>query len=64
MSQTYMVVGGCEVGGVPNGGEVEHDHLVALGANVDALLYGGHIAEKPTRRRRKAGDDADGEVSG
>lgn len=43
MTQRYRVVGGLTVAGVVNGAEVTQDTLDKAGANVYALLAGGHL---------------------
>ena len=63
----YRVIGGCEVAGVQNGSEVSQETLDEAGANVHALLVGGHLEElpapsetKPTGKTSAGGKDGDG----
>jgi hypothetical protein len=55
----YKVVGQCEVAGTQPGATVSQEALVEVGANVDALIAGGHLEEvKAPAPAAKAKDGA------
>jgi hypothetical protein len=55
----WVVSGGCTVAGVAPGGTVSRDALEKAGANIDALLVGGHLKAAEAAEQAEA-DKADG----
>ena len=43
MTDSWAVIGPCTVAGVAPGGTVSRAALEAAGANIDALIEGGHL---------------------
>jgi len=59
----FRVIGFRSVAGRRNGEEISEDDLREAGANITALIAGGHICEvrpKPARRAAKADPEPDG----